>query len=53
METVDSINKIIDVTEEDDSELSEKLTKISKKHGAVLMTFIAPYVGLKISPTKQ
>lgn len=52
METVDSINKIIDVNEEDDPSLSEKLTEISKKHDAVLMAFIAPYVGLKISPTK-
>ena len=52
METVDSINKIIDVNEEDDPSLSEKLTEISKKHDAVLMACIAPYVGLKISPTK-
>jgi hypothetical protein len=50
--TADSINKIIDVTEEDDPKLSEKLTEISKKHDAVLMACIAPYVGLKISPTK-
>ena len=50
--TTDSINKIIDVTEEDDPKLSEKLTEISKKHDAVLMACIAPYVGLKISPTK-
>ena len=52
METADSLNKIIDVNEEDDPSLSEKLTAISKKHDAVLMAFIAPYVGLKISPTK-
>jgi hypothetical protein len=50
--TADSINKIIDVNEEDDPNLSEKLTEISKKHDAVLMACIAPYVGLKISPTK-
>ena len=52
MGTADSINKIIDVKEEDDPTLSEKLTEISKKHDAVLMACIAPYVGLKISPTK-
>ncbi|MCW4016973.1 MAG: ATP-dependent Clp protease proteolytic subunit [Candidatus Bathyarchaeota archaeon] len=52
VETVDSITKIIDVNEEDDSLLSEKLTQISKKHNAVLMACIAPYVGLKVSPTK-
>ena len=50
--TADSITEIIDVKEEDDQKLSEKLTEISKKHDAVLMACIAPYVGLKISPTK-
>jgi hypothetical protein len=52
LETADSITEIIDVKEEDDQKLSEKLTEISKKHDAVLMACIAPYVGLKISPTK-
>ena len=52
MGTTDSINEIIDVKEEDDLQLSEKLAEISKKHDAVLMACIAPYVGLKISPTK-
>jgi hypothetical protein len=50
--TADSITEIIDVKEEDDQKLSEKLIEISKKHDAVLMACIAPYVGLKISPTK-
>ena len=50
--TGDSINKIIDVSEENDTELSEKLTEISKKHDAVLIACIAPYVRLKNSPTK-
>lgn len=50
--TADSITEIIDVKEEDDQKLSGKLTEISKKHDAVLMACIAPYVGLKISPTK-
>jgi hypothetical protein len=50
--TVDSITEIIDVKEEDELELSEELTEISRKHDAVLMACIAPYVGLKISPTK-
>jgi len=50
--TDDSITEIIDAKEEDDQKLSEKLTEISKKHDAVLMACIAPYVGLKISPTK-
>ncbi len=47
-----SITEIIDVKEEDDLKLLEKLTEISKKHDAVLMACIAPYVGIKISPTK-
>ncbi len=50
--SVGSITEIINVKEEDDPTLSEKLTEISKKHDAVLMACIAPYVGLKISPTK-
>ncbi len=49
---MDSINQIIDVNQEDDLQLSGKLTEISKNHGAVLMACIAPYVGLKVSPTK-
>jgi hypothetical protein len=52
LETANSITKIIDVKEEDDQNLSKKLAEISKKHEAVLMACIAPYVGLKISPTK-
>jgi ClpP class serine protease len=52
METANSIKEIIDVNEEDDIELLEKLAEISKKHDAVVMACIAPYVGLKVSPTK-
>jgi hypothetical protein len=52
VETAKSINDIIDVNEEDDPYLSEKLIEISAKHDAVLMACIAPYVGLRISPTK-
>ena len=47
--TVDSINEIIDVNEEDDPDISKKLTAISKKHDAVLMACIAPYAGVKVS----
>ena len=50
--TVDSIKEIIDVKEDDDPDISNKLTELSKKHDAILMAFIAPYVGLKVSPTK-
>jgi hypothetical protein len=41
----DSINEIIDVNEEDDPDISKKLTEISKKHDAVLMACIAPLRG--------
>jgi hypothetical protein len=50
--TADSINEIIDVNEEDDHDISKKLTELSKKHDTILMAFIAPYVGLKVSLTK-
>ncbi len=46
------VKKIIDVSEEKDKVLSEKLLKISEKNNAVLLTLIAPYVGRKITPTK-
>jgi hypothetical protein len=52
VETAESIKEIIDVNEEDDLYLSEKLDEISTKHEAVLMACVAPYVGLKVSPTK-
>ena len=52
MEIADSINEIIDVNEEQDIQLSKQLAAIGKKHDAVLMACIAPYVGIKISPTK-
>lgn len=48
----DSMKKIIDVSEEKDPKLIKNLLEISKKHKAVLLTCIAPYVGRKISPTK-
>jgi len=50
--TTELLNKIIDVAEETDPQLHEKLTNIGTKQGAVLMACIAPYVGLKVSPTK-
>lgn len=48
----DSVKKIIDVSKEKDSKLLPKLLELSKKHKAVLLTLIAPYVGRKITPTK-
>jgi hypothetical protein len=48
----DSINEIIDVNEKDYHDISKKLTELSKKHDTILMAFIAPYMGLKVFPTK-
>lgn len=48
----DSMKKIIDVSEEKDPKLTKSLLDISKKHSAVLLTLIAPYVGRKVTPTK-
>jgi len=52
MATKNPMKEIIDVSEEDDQNLSEKLAEISKRHKAVVLACIAPYVGRKISPTK-
>lgn len=46
------LKKIIDVSEEKDGDLKDKLLEISKKEKAVVMACIAPYVGKKVSPTK-
>ncbi|MDH5267393.1 MAG: hypothetical protein OEW62_06900 [Candidatus Bathyarchaeota archaeon] len=48
----ESMRKIIDVSEEEDPKLADKLDEISKKQKAILIACIAPYVGRKISPTK-
>jgi len=44
--------KILDVSEEKDSALKKELAKISQEKKALLVTFIAPYVGKKVSPTR-
>lgn len=46
------LSKILDVSKERDSTLRKKLLEISKKKKAVLIAFIAPYVGKRISPTR-
>jgi ribosomal protein S17E len=51
-EIADYIDEIIDISVEQNKILSEKLQQISSKHNAVLMAFIASYVGRKVSPTK-
>lgn len=44
--------KILDVSEEKNTDLSHKLKKISKENKAVVLACIAPYVGKKVSPTR-
>lgn len=51
VETSD-IGKILDVSKENDPKLLNGLNKISKQQKAVLLAFIAPYAGRKITPTK-
>ena len=48
----DSIESILDVAEEDDKKIKESLSEISK-NGDVFLSIIAPYVGVKISPSKS
>src|SRR3990172_11252420 len=48
----DAVKQLIDVAEEKDSQLAPKLAGLSKKHKAVLLTLIAPYVGRQLTPTK-
>ena len=47
-----SLKNIIDVSEEKDEDLKNKLLEVSKREKAVLMACIAPYVGKKVSPTR-
>ena len=47
-----SLEQIIDVSEENNSQMKESLEKISQKEKAVVLAFIAPYIGRQISPTK-
>lgn len=44
--------KILDESEEKDQTIKARLSEISKEQKAVLMAFIAPYVGKKVSPTR-
>lgn len=50
--TPTSLEQTIDVLEENNISLKESLLKISQKEKAVVLAFIAPYVGKKVSPTR-
>ncbi|MDE1870123.1 MAG: ATP-dependent Clp protease proteolytic subunit [Candidatus Micrarchaeota archaeon] len=47
----ESLKKVLDVAQEEDIELLEHFAKNSKK-GDVFLSMIAPYVGVKISPSR-
>ena len=47
-----SLEQIIDVSEENNSQMKESLEKISEKEKAVVLAFIAPYIGRQFSPQK-
>ena len=49
---VSGLSKILDVSSEKDRNLRKRLSKISKSKKAVLLAFIAPYVGKRVSPTR-
>jgi len=49
---ISPLSKILDVSKENDPELRKKLLEISSKNKAVLIAFIAPYVGKRVSPTR-
>jgi len=51
-EKVKPLAKILDVSEEKDATLKKQLSKISQKKRVILLAFIAPYVGKRISPTR-
>lgn len=48
----ESMETLIDVSVEEATELSKRLSEISEKHNAVLLACIAPYVGRKVSPSR-
>ncbi len=51
-ESMAGIEEILDVSEESSPELKEKLENIAGEHNAVLLAMIAPYVGVKATPSK-
>jgi hypothetical protein len=46
------LGKILDVAEEKDADITKDLLEISRTEKAVLLAFIAPYVGMRVSPTR-
>lgn len=48
----EAIGKIVDVSEEKNTKLKKSLIDIANKEKSVLMAMIAPYVGVKVTPSK-
>jgi len=49
----DPMSKILDVSKENDTELIRELQEIAADKKCVVLALIAPYIGKKISPTKE
>lgn len=47
-----TIGEVVDVSEETNVEIKEKLCNITKQKDCVLMALIASYVGVKVTPSK-
>lgn len=52
MEVSKELSEILDVGEENDEELIEELEKLDCKDNTVFLALVAPYYGIKISPSK-
>lgn len=52
MEVPSSLGEILEVAEETDESIKDKLVNIATKDEAVLLALIAPYVGVKVTPAK-
>lgn len=49
----DPLSKILDVSKENNSGLIKDLQEIANDNNSVVLALIAPYVGKKVSPTKE
>jgi len=48
----ETMKKLVDVSEEQDIKLKDKLIEIAKKENCAILALIAPYVGVRVTPTK-
>lgn len=52
VQSTKTIGEVVDVAEENARKFKEKLGRISDRDNCILMALIAPYVGVKITPSK-